>query len=1098
MRDLRSRKAEDVIFSGSPKRKPASLAEVILRFNNETGWLPVESSEVELTRRLYRSAESEYVLNGQRVRLRDIVDVVREGGLDAGGHTIVGQGMVDSVLSLRGVERRGFIAAVAGIAPYEARRNEAISRLGQTRDNVTRAQIVYDEMQPRLRLLRRQANVTRNALTARTELASALQWHYQRVWSDVQGVTAACEQALAEGDQSVHTLRRQINILQQEREETQGLVDAARRDSQSRRDRVLAADYQLKRARDLEAQRVEDLKRIEGEQSRLRDRLASLETSARLEAGLAGAESTIPGFKRRLLQLKEEIDAQSQLREENGRSRTELAEEKRQALVALAKLTRARDEVERTLFEARRDAEGRDLRRVEVEDRLPELRRVLETAQAERSEIETESDHARSELSTLRAARDQAAAAAAEARALMAKAISTSEALTQAVEDAQTQLAELTRLRSAKASGPTLIETVQVPAHFAAALAASLGGLTDAPATPAQDGPGIRPAPVPARDWQEVIVKRLGVAGIAIDGWLSDLAALDSADSPIRAALASTVVVRSADDLTPAWEAVAELAALTIGHPPLRLVDRSGMIRSAFGVDVAPAGAQQSVRRELAIGELEKHLVDLAASAADADGERADVARTSEERALHLKETEASFEQRNAHAATLVARLAGCDERVRRIEGEVAACVETLSELERRAEQGQAGVTETEVLAHAASSRVLASEAAVAALDNRIVAMALEGRAVEDAIRDLRSEQLLLERQLDLEERELERLAGLAESLEEETRDLVARIEACESMRVSGLQSLQEVIASRVLAEQELLEATADADNAPAESLPDAEALSRQIQELHQKVEEAVESAQRERSRREHLVETAARIENDCLLDLNLHPSAIRAEEPERNLSEVEIRRLRIHAEQAEDIDPGITEEYEELRRRRETLEEQLEDLREAATELESMLRDADREVRRRFRMTFSHVNDLFGMFFRQIFDGGSAELSYETVDDIESVEIVAQLPGKKARDLSGLSGGERTLVAGAFLFSLLSAAPPPFCVLDEVDAALDESNVDRYLGVLKGLAEQTQFVVVTHNRATMAAANTLYGIVLDPEAGSRALSLRLDEAVAG
>ena len=213
LRDLRSRRAEDVIFAGSQARKPASMAEVVLTFGNDGGWLPIDASEVEVGRRLYRSAEGEYLINKERVRLRDVHDLVREGGLDSSGHTIVGQGMVDAVLSLRGIERRGYIASVAGIAPYEARRTEALHRLDQTRQNMVSAQIVLEEIEPRLRLLRRQANLAENAAVARSQLRDALTCHYRRRWNEVQGGKLGASNAFQIASREADALRQRLEVL---------------------------------------------------------------------------------------------------------------------------------------------------------------------------------------------------------------------------------------------------------------------------------------------------------------------------------------------------------------------------------------------------------------------------------------------------------------------------------------------------------------------------------------------------------------------------------------------------------------------------------------------------------------------------------------------------------------------------------------------------------------------------------------------------------------------------------------------------------------------------------------------------------------------
>jgi chromosome segregation protein len=379
--------------------------------------------------------------------------------------------------------------------------------------------------------------------------------------------------------------------------------------------------------------------------------------------------------------------------------------------------------------------------------------------------------------------------------------------------------------------------------------------------------------------------------------------------------------------------------------------------------------------------------------------------------------------------------------------------------------------------------------------EREVIERELDG--LEERIRSTGDDLTLLDRQLELESTERDRLRRrMTETRQEQKRlekllqEALATREAFAAESGAAEESVASTHIELEAAEHELAET-------PEETVvPATDDLMEDLPGLHQQIEEIVRERERARLEQEQIEAALERLTQEALLDLGAHPNSLTAPDTDREFTDVEIRRLRIRSEQAEDIDPGVTQEYEASVTRRDTMLAQIEDLETAMAEIEEMLRDADREVRRRFRMAFSRVNDLFSLYFREIFGGGNAELMLESADDVESVEIVTQLPGKRARELSGLSGGERTLVAGAFLFSLISASPPPFCILDEVDAALDETNVDRYVGVLKDLSRQTQFIVVTHNRGTMAAANSLYGIVLDEEAGSRALSLRLDEAV--
>jgi chromosome segregation protein len=1099
MRDLRGRRAEDVIFSGSQSRKPSAMAEVRLTFGNETGWFPIDSSEVELTRRLYRSSEGEYLLNGDRVRLRDVADVVREGGLAAGGHTVVGQGMVDGVLSLRGVERRGFIAAVAGVTPYEARRNEALQKLAQTRQNVAGAQIVYDEISPRLRLLRRQANLAQGALAARAELDSALRWHYHRQWTRLRIDQLEAESALGQREHTVRSLRTEIEALEEERKDVEEANEAFRQDRQARRDRVLAAEYGLQRAQDLHLAASQARNRAQGEQRQLRERLESPKQKTFDDDQLQRLESDLEALTNEL----------SGRRHERGSRLAALDRRRQEAATHRARASALRIESQdlKTRYLAERDRleqlQGDRSRTeravVESGSSLPLLRTELEAAQAGHAESGRNVDLAEAELERAKGELESSGAGVATARAVRAHTVSRYEAATEAIPAVRAQREDLVRARPGDPSVVSVIASIQAPSHVGLALAAAIGSLMDAPAQPSDGEAGPRLAVEPTPTWRTAVADALTGAGFEVTGWLIDLVRLDDPGSPIRGLLAATLVLPADQDLEKAWSIVASLQGELVGTSPLRIVDLDGLIRQPGARDVAPVRARESVRRESTIGQLEDRLRELHSEVEFSRRERDNAEAALATAGKRLTEAETSFQMASVAALTAKARAENSGRSAQALEkrlvGEERALEQLLTgvrTLSGRIAESEAQVTELE-------REIAESQAEVSGAEESVQDAEIAARDEEAAIRDVEAEATLLERRMEMERQELARLVRARERELQDRRSASERLATVENEIAILDETLHASARSLESTRLELEAARAAALDAPIE--PDANTgalLSARVSELHSRVESAVAEVERERARLTRIAEVSETVINDCSLDLDQHPSTLSVADVGREFTEIEIRRLRVRAEQADDVEPGVAEEYRELASRRDVLAEQINDLLMASEELESMLREADREVRRRFRMTFSHVNSLFAMFFEEIFGGGSGELVFETIEEVESVDIVAQLPGKRARDLAGLSGGERTLVAGAFLFALLSAAPPPFCVLDEVDAALDESNVDRYLSVLRDLAQQTQFVVVTHNRGTMAAANTLYGIVLDPGTGSRALSLRLDEAMAG
>lgn len=1099
MRGLRSRRSEDVIFSGSARRRPAAMAEVCVRFDNQGGWLRNPKSEVELIRRVYRSGEGEYLINGNRVRLRDVVDLAREGALAAGDHTIVGQGMVDAVLSLRGIERRGFIATVGGMAPYEARRAEALQRLSQTRDNVAGAQIVYDEMEPRLRLLRRQANIALNALAAQEQLTNALEGHYAQAWRSLTDQLQDAERKGLEIEALVQDLRTRIDALDAERQALRSRLEVVRETRQAARDQVMAAEYSYKRAADAHRAASDAQTRHAARTLDLRTSLERFEDASTVNDALIQTESEIQGLEARSREIEGVILQQERrtgalktrerdlhsLRDGLASSTVRLHDAVRQSEITIDRLELEIERVRHGLHETERTL---PLLLLDRSHRADEQRRMKEALK-----------EAESGLVATRASLQKAAQDAAAAQSALTDAASARDGATRAIDSTKLRRDDLLALRPPGDGRQTVIESLRIPVHLGPAIAAALGDLTEAASVPAEDEPGPKAAPLPSVRWREDVRNRLERENLSVEGWLLDLIESNEGDAPVRALLAATLVLGEGADIERAWDMVAGVGALKVGYPALRLVDQAGALRTAGTRLLAGSAARQSVRRETALLQLEEELRKLQTALERIEADCAKAESSVAENRTQLASAQAAFQE----ATTAVTSARSCGEqsqhRLESLQSEIERAETRLESLAQQQDSLQADLAHEEDQLGGIREEGRVAENSLTALEGELTAHHSAMNRSMDLARDIENERLLLHRRMEIETRERERLRAVQAAAEEERTHSIALLSQAESAAQKVDASVRKARLDLERAEEALQEARRGLDAAPDDPADD---LSRfrgsSHQELHQALETAIAAAQKVRSTAGHLRDSISRLVEDCNIDLGRHPATLQAPNPLVTLTDLDIRRLRVKAEQAADVDPGVTREYEELAARRDALRDQMDDLNLAIEDLEGMLRDADREVRRRFRVAFSHVNGLFGRFFQEIFGGGSAELRLETVEDVESVEIKVQLPGKRARDLSGLSGGERTLVAGAFLFSLIAAAPPPFCVLDEVDAALDETNVDRYLAVLHDLARETQFIVVTHNRATMAAANSLYGIVLDSEGVSKALSLRLDEAVAG
>ena len=737
---------------------------------------------------------------------------------------------------------------------------------------------------------------------------------------------------------------------------------------------------------------------------------------------------------------------------------------------------------------------GHNLAHTRIE--LPRLSIALEIARTNRDEVVEAVTAGDRLLEQRRSEHESAAAGLREAR----QAISSTQEEIEALERARSTLEKRSQdmLMTRPDGGPRLINSLSVPDRLAGAVAACLGQLTQSAKEPKPGEQGVRPVQSPTMSWRAEVEKAIAAANINAEGWLNTLLSLPDESLP-GSGLSACFVLRDSHDLDDAWAAVAKIGAGTVDTAALILVALDGSRRRVGELWSASTEAREDVDREVEIQRLREESGRLEESLRGLTKRLADLESAAREAEVASTDSRQEFEAASTNLVHLRADLAAAEGVVHRGETDLSDCRRRLAEREQREESMQSELAKLNAASSELDETVERLQREIESGDAELTQAAVDFRAAEEHVRELRAEVALVDREVEIEQAELRRVTLLVQAADRERSELAALIE-------TALQARDRAESERLAAESAVKVAETELEEARigvAESPPDPRDLEsdgafQELRGLHERIEQVVAIEQKHRSELDHLEEVSERLLAECRLDLEIAPADLPEPEETSEYSDIEIRRLRVRAEQASDVEPGAPEEYRLLAERRDTLDRELTDLREASEGLESMLGDADREVRRRFRLTFTEVNDLFGQFFTEIFGGGSAQLVLESLEDVESVEIIAQLPGKRARDLSGLSGGERTLVAGAFLFALISASPPPFCVLDEVDAALDETNVDRYLGVMRQLANDTQFVVVTHNRGTMAAADTLYGIVLDPNGGSRALSLRLDQAVAG
>jgi chromosome segregation protein len=1146
-KSLRGHRMEDLIFHGSASRKPVGLAEVGLTFSND-GALSVPWSEIGVSRRLYRTGESEYLLNNGVTRLRDILDLFAGTGANPRAYSVMDQDKLNHVLTAKPHERRVFIEEAAGIARYKQQRNETQGKLDATRQNLVRVRDVMDEVRRQLGSLERQARKAQQYKTLhgeKRELSLAL------LAADCAGLTAEAARLDAElgglRDQE-QALRTRVAALGA-REATQreailqsehhlGDLRQSVQKVQGELERLLERREQMGvQVRELneEAARLEEDLRAaaerlvalaaerEGVQSALGDAQVAVSTHG---AAAAGLELELDQHRQSLVSGRERLEA---LRLEQVRAaaqRTDLMREAGELRERQAQLGRRAERLAGELAGAEAEA-----------DRLARHRAVLETARdrvlAELTTLAGE----RERLETRLAERERDLAAAetrlAEGRVALASRRSSYEALR-----------ELDRVREGYGAG--------VRAVFSADGRPSVAGVVGTVADLLEVPTGLEHAveAVLGERLQWVIVETFEHARAAVfhlrrheagaatflpldrldhgaDGLPSGHGAPADADPPhgvgplrgwaaehvtatspalVRHLLGRVRVVADLEEAEALWRRNGVVATYVTRDG--EVLAPTGRLRG--GTTDAGAGAEHSLLgRKRELRELEAEVAHLTATVEAAQAEtaalEADVSTLRArlpllQRSIHAGEAERlagekDLEQTVRDQERVLRHRETVQAESRQVALELGETAATLGVLEQRItaaseaealhERAMVGVREELERAQARDEALVAEltgcRVEYASASERVEALGRELARLDQIEADLHQRQdTTRQRQAQLRER----IVWLAD--ERARTDLSAREIAVERDRVEEEARVAGQHHDGLLAELRAVETETRAVESNVSAVVGRiHALELQATEGRVRLEELVQEAWR-----------AYGIEAPALHGLH---------DPARDLDAARARVLELDEKLAAigAVNLVADDEYRELDERLTFLRTQHDDLVGSMKDLEKALRGMTRTAQERFAQAFDEVNGHFGRIFERLFEGGRAELrlveAEEGGDPLDTgVELMAQPRGKRLQAVSLMSGGERALTGLALLFAIFYFRPSPFCVLDEVDAPLDDANIHRFLRVLRELTSQTQFLVITHNRKTMEAADVLYGVTMEEPGLSKLVSVNLNAASHG
>jgi chromosome segregation protein len=1150
---LRGKKTEDMIFSGSDGRARLGMAQATLVLDNSDGWLPVDFSEVTITRRAYRDGQNDYLLNGSRVRLRDINELLAASGLSRRTYTVVGQGLVDAALSLRPEERRVLFEEAAGITLHRSKRADALSKLEATQANLLRVHDIVSEIEPRLRYLERQAERAAQHHAIATQLEGLFQTWYGYRWGEGQKRLHAAHLA-AERSQSaldaqverLESLTRQIAELRVRQTELRVQLGDWHRKSSRLHEEAESVQRDLavgeERARLLSAQREELLSEVEPLQAA---RQAAEERAAEVQTVLAQIERELEAARTQADTLRARLNAHQAERKSLLERQTQaegtarqLADRMAGGRARLAQLDERRTSLEREAGEGQAVIATHQQARAAASQQLDEKERALQQAASDMAALEAQRVERLAALQALGAQAGQLDEDIAAHRRRLEALHARQDLLSKMQQDLAgfyegvRTILKAGRPQLAQETGSpaglqgivgTVAHLLHVPADLEMAVETALGSnLQDVVVETWDDAEAaiahlkathggratflpldtIRPPdPISAP-------KSGGVLGVA-----SDLVTYDERLAPVaRLLLGRSVVV---EDLPAARRA---LAAMRGGF---QIVTRAGeMVRSGGSLsggsvsrDKAGGGflarerewrelpaaiAREEAGRQALQAQLEANrraqaegrsaLEELARRQA---GMQAAQAATEREQAALVREMERADEAikwQQGLLDRLGAERAGLDRDEERLKAEIGRFEAEQAQAQEQARQWAAQAAA--LTAEALLTELSQAQTELAVVEGRRESQrtVLDGQRTSIAelgarisVKQRRAEELLQERQTLLARLATQR--DQASRLNDQIAEFATRIDPAEA-ELSGLE-----------ARQVELEA---AEGHQRETLHRLETEHSRLALEHGRRQDEMAMLRRQIEDDLGLVDVELSEEQVGQPYLPLHPliSQLPVVEELPEGLEQDIRRLKAQLNRLGAVNLNAPKEFEELRSRHDFLTGQMADLERAAANLREVIGELDRLMENDFSTTFEAVAKEFKAYFKQLFGGGEAHLVLTDPENLTEtgVDIVARPPGKRPQSLAMLSGGERSLTAAALIFSLLKVSPTPFCILDEMDAMLDEANVGRFRGALADLAEQIQFIVITHNRRTVEAAVTIYGISMGDDSASRVISLKLDE----
>lgn len=1131
-KSLRGGNMQDVIFAGSDARNAVNYGEVSLTLDNGDKALPLDYSEVTVTRRVHRSGESEYLINKQACRLKDITELFMDTGIGKEAYSIIGQGRIEEILSTKSEDRRGIFEEASGIVKYKSRKKEAEKKMADTEQNLLRIHDLVSELEDQIGPLHEQSLKAQKYKELREVLkTNEISMYVQQIdrihsqWTETNGRLSKLQNEQSElaavvgaHDAQLETHRWETRKLDAELEELQQTLLAISEEVEKCEGQ---GEVLKERKKNLEANRVQMEQINASQDKRLADKRAELdacraklaEVETRLEErraalkaeeekllGVAGgisseAEERLKGelldVLNRLAQAKNEVRYSEQQIETLSRRGGRLEEERAKWSAQLTKLNERKAEVEEKLAETRAEIER-------IRGEFLTLSEAMRSKQSAMEELQGVVRKWEQKLDALTSRRDT-----------MRELQNDYDGFMHGVKEV---LKAKNRPDGLKGIHGAVAELVKVPADVELAVETALGGalqhvVVDNEANGRhaiaflkhrQLGRAtflpldvIRARSIPEDEARSV----RGIDGFV--GIAAELVGFDPAYKNIIGSLLGNVII--AERLEDANRIAARC------HYRYRVVTLEGDVVNPGGSMTGGSQQKKSANllgRQRQIEELDKEIKHSIAQVNDlkrkaqsmkvelvhddglleelrqaGDAKRGEEQQYAAEVAPLANEWNHASEQLAVHSQDGEA----LSLEVADYEAKKQAALQAVEELERKETELQAAIREAELARKASEFAKEELQSQLTELKVQAASIAQEKESLSGVEERLREEHRALQKELADNGR---MMAQIGDDLKRNDEEMVRHTELLNHLSIRKRETTEQTEFKRAERADWL------------KKLEEEENRTRDQRSALKKVEEDLHQVEVQSNRLDvELDNLLKKLGEEYELSYELAKARYPAPEDE-NAVRLLVRDLKRDIAALGDVNLGAIEEYARVNERFLFLSEQKKDLLEAKASLYQVIREMDEEMGKRFRSTFEAIRGHFVGVFSKLFGGGRADLLLvEPGSPLDTgIEIVAQPPGKKLQNLQLLSGGERALTAIALLFAILHVKPVPFCVLDEVEAALDEANVARYSGYLREFSNVTQFIVVTHRKGTMEEADVLYGVTMEEGGVSKLVSVRLEE----